>query len=72
MGVGKLPETSSSPSAVDEREAMRASGTGMLGWSVVAVRCRFADVLGGANDERRGGRKPAAFLASMRTWIASA
>jgi hypothetical protein len=43
------------------------SGTGMLGCSVVTVRCRFADEFGGANDERRGGRKPAAFLASMST-----
>lgn len=55
------------PSAVDESEAINVSGTGMLGCNVVTVRCRFADELGGANDERRGGRKPAAFLASMRT-----
>lgn len=59
--------TASSPSAVDESDAMRASGTGMLGCSVVDVRCRFVDVFGGANDERRGGRKPVAFLDSMRT-----
>ena len=51
---------------------MSASGTGMLGCSVVDVRWRFVDEFGGANDERRGGRKPEAFLASMRTWTASA
>jgi len=40
MSQGALPTvtTASSPSAVDESEAMSASGTAILGCSVVAVR----------------------------------